>query len=166
MDAFYDTTAFPVAGILESNFETIVEEFQKTQLDHYFDWPEPIYQNQWQTLGIVDGRKPIEPGASLCPKTAELLLNTPGVARGGYSRLGAGSIINPHRGVAAKRLILHLGLAIPKGDLGLKVHDQSKVWENGKCLIFNDGLMHEAWNHTEEDRFIMIVIIDAPSRRR
>ena len=43
------------------------------------------------------------------------------------------------------------------------LHDQERFpadprrWEEGRCLVFDDFYEHEAWNHTNEDRLVLIV---------
>jgi aspartyl/asparaginyl beta-hydroxylase (cupin superfamily) len=31
------------------------------------------------------------------------------------------------------------------------------VWEDGKSLAFDDGTEHEAWNDSDEDRYVLFV---------
>lgn len=75
----------------------------------------------------------------------------------GFSKMTAGTHILPHRGVPANMLRLHLGIDVPSGDLGIKVLGETRTWDNGKVLIFDDRVMHEAWNKSDEDRVILIV---------
>ena len=61
-------------------------------------------------------------------------------------------------GVQGEYLRMHLGLEVPKGDLGLNSQSHGAfVWEKGKAFYFDDRLMHEAWNRTNETRVILIV---------
>jgi aspartyl/asparaginyl beta-hydroxylase (cupin superfamily) len=39
----------------------------------------------------------------------------------------------------------------------LRVGDETRQWHDGQCLVFDDYLEHEAWNHTEQDRIVLIV---------
>jgi beta-hydroxylase len=54
----------------------------------------------------------------------------------------------------------HLGLEIPSGDLGLRIGGETRVWQPGKCLVFDDTAEHEAWNHTDADRVVLIVTFE------
>ncbi len=51
----------------------------------------------------------------------------------------------------------HLGIHIPTGDCALRVGDETRSWQEGKCLVFDDSLEHESWNHTREHRIMLIV---------
>lgn len=77
-----------------------------------------------------------------------------------FSMLKPGTWIVPHKGYENYSTVLlryHLGLVIPKGDLGIRVDKRIKVWEEGKSFIFDDSLTHEAWNFTNEDRYVLII---------
>ena len=41
--------------------------------------------------------------------------------------------------------------------LVIGVGDEARQWEEGRCLVFEDYFEHEAWNHTDEDRIVLIV---------
>ena len=52
---------------------------------------------------------------------------------------------------------VHLPLLVPSGgDCGLRVAGESRRWERGKCLIFDDAFEHEAWNDTDADRVVLL----------
>jgi aspartyl/asparaginyl beta-hydroxylase (cupin superfamily) len=65
--------------------------------------------------------------------------------------------IAPHRGPTNLRLRCHLAISAPAGDCAIRVGDETRRWHEGKCLVFDDFLVHEAWNHTDEDRVVLIV---------
>ena len=73
------------------------------------------------------------------------------------SRMRAGTHIAAHRGPTNLRLRCHLGIDVPRGDCGIRVGDETRQWEAGRCLVFDDFFEHEAWNHTEHDRIVLIV---------
>ncbi len=54
-------------------------------------------------------------------------------------------------------LRMHFALRIPPGDTGIRVQGIDRRWEDGKCLYFDDTFVHEAWNRTEEDRYILLM---------
>ena len=68
------------------------------------------------------------------------------------------SIIPRHNGYETITRI-HLPLYVPDGDIGFCVGEESRSWEVGQCLAFNDIIHHNAWNNTDEDRVILIVDI-------
>jgi aspartyl/asparaginyl beta-hydroxylase (cupin superfamily) len=46
---------------------------------------------------------------------------------------------------------------VPEGDCAIRVGHETRRWEEGRCLIFDDHFEHEAWNHTQEERIVLIV---------
>src|SRR5204862_6423626 len=50
-----------------------------------------------------------------------------------------------------------LGSTVPDGNCWLRVGDETRQWHEGQCLVFDDYLEHEAWNHTGHDRIVLIV---------
>lgn len=40
---------------------------------------------------------------------------------------------------------------------GIRIGDQVRAWEEGKCLVFDDAYDHEVWNGTEEERVLLLV---------
>lgn len=72
-----------------------------------------------------------------------------------FSKLTAGARIPPHHGMLNARLICHLPLIVPPG-CGFRVGGQTRQWEEGKLLIFDDTIEHEAWNEGSSDRVILI----------
>ncbi len=73
------------------------------------------------------------------------------------SRLAPGTHIAPHRGPTNIRLRCHLAITVPEGDCGLRVGDQTRRWEPGHAIVFDDSFEHEAWNHTEAERIVLVV---------
>jgi aspartyl/asparaginyl beta-hydroxylase (cupin superfamily) len=70
--------------------------------------------------------------------------------------------IEPHTGPTNMRLRCHLGINIPAGDCGLKVGGETRHWQEGRCLVFDDALRHESWNDTDQPRIVLIVDVWHP----
>ena len=62
-----------------------------------------------------------------------------------FSMLKAGAHIGAHTGMYNTRLICHLPLIVPPG-CRFRVGNEVREWEEGKLLIFDDTIEHEAWN--------------------
>ena len=73
-----------------------------------------------------------------------------------YSVLRPGTHILPHRGVTNTRLVTHLPLIVPP-DCALRVGGETHVWEEGRCITFDDTFEHEAWNRSGRDRVVLIL---------
>ena len=39
---------------------------------------------------------------------------------------------------------------------GFRVHDETRHWQLGKCLWFDDSFEHEVWNQSDEARLVLI----------
>lgn len=121
----------------------------------------------WSTLYIWQGGAPVTEMASHFPKTLQLMRGLPlphiGVRAPSilFSRLGPGARIPPHHGMLNARLICHLPLIVPDG-CGFRVGGETRRWEVGELLVFDDSVEHEAWNESDRDRIIMIFDIWRP----
>ncbi|HET9428919.1 MAG TPA: aspartyl/asparaginyl beta-hydroxylase domain-containing protein [Allosphingosinicella sp.] len=78
-----------------------------------------------------------------------------------FSLLRAGSRIAPHTGMHNTRLTCHLPLIVPPA-CGFRVGNETRGWEEGRLLIFDDTIEHEAWNDSDEDRLILIFDVWRP----
>ncbi|MCZ6559471.1 MAG: aspartyl/asparaginyl beta-hydroxylase domain-containing protein [Gammaproteobacteria bacterium] len=96
-----------------------------------------------------------------CPKTMEVMESLPYPEAEAYmpeiffSRLQPGGHIIPHYGQMNFRLTVHLGLIIPDG-CGIRAGEETRHWEAGKVLAFDDSFEHEAWNRGESERIVLI----------
>jgi beta-hydroxylase len=143
---------------LEATWEGIRDECRSVA-SPYIPWPEQwIYKGQWDVYGIRDLQgNLIEEHAAECPFTTSILDQIPNLRTAGFSMLGAGCHITPHKGYTDDVLRCHLGLIIPEGDCALKVEETIYNWQEGKAFIFNDRLLHEAWNLTEHPRYVLLL---------
>lgn len=81
-----------------------------------------------------------------------------------YSILTPGAHIPPHTGVINVRLVVHLPLIVPSAtDCGIRVGSETRGWEEGKCIAFDDTYEHEAWNKSGKTRVVMIFDIWNPA---
>lgn len=78
-----------------------------------------------------------------------------------YSRLTSGTHIRPHHGLTNTRLICHLPLISPEG-CALRVGHETREWQFGKMLIFDDSMEHEAWNRGSSERTVLLFEIWRP----
>lgn len=78
-----------------------------------------------------------------------------------FSLLKPNTHIPPHTGVSNVRLVTHIPLIIPE-DCGFRVGNQTRSWELGKAMIFDDTIEHEAWNNSDKLRVVLIFDIWHP----
>ena len=87
----------------------------------------------------------------------------------GFSALLPHTWIEPHTGYAGYSesvLRAHLAMILPDGaDSGCKltVAGESRSWELGKWLIFDDSLEHEAINDCDSIRVVLLVDVEVRS---
>lgn len=81
-----------------------------------------------------------------------------------WSLLKPGTHIQPHVGMLNTRLIVHIPLVM-NPDCALRVGPETRAWEPGKALIFDDSFEHEAWNRGTETRVILLFEIWRPEIR-
>lgn len=78
-----------------------------------------------------------------------------------FSVLKPGAHIPPHTGVVNVRLVVHLPLIVPP-DCGIRVGNETRGWEEGRCVVFDDTFEHEAWNRSDQTRVVLICDIWNP----
>lgn len=98
----------------------------------------------------------IEQALADCPRTAAALALIPGLTTAGFSRLAPGTHIKPHRGWVTTVYRAHLGLVVPEQRCALRVGDETRPWQQGEVLIFDDTTEHEAWNHSDHTRAVLL----------
>ena len=121
----------------------------------------------WSALYLWRDSKLVEANAARCPRTHAALAKVP-LSRIGsrtpvvlFSRLEPGAHIPPHHGMLNCRLICHLPLIVPPG-CWLRVGNETRQVEEGKLLIFDDSIEHEAMNPSGELRIILLFDIWRP----
>ena len=159
---FFDTSRFPFIRTLEEAYPVIRSEYESLQETHFQEWPEKyLYEDGWKVFGLWGFGHRLDENCQLCPETAKTLGQIDGLFQAGFSRLKPGTHIKPHKGRAKEQLRCHLGIIIPDG-CALRVEDETRGWEEGKCLLFDDTVEHEAWNRGDRDRIVLL--IDIPSQ--
>ena len=71
-----------------------------------------------------------------------------------FSVMQPGTVVWPHTGPTNARLRLHLGLVVPQDykNVNLTVAEQTRYWEEGKVLTFDDSFEHSVMHHGEHYR--------------
>jgi aspartate beta-hydroxylase len=102
-----------------------------------------------------------ETNAAACPQTMAAIDRLPLARVRGhgpevlFSTLGPGTHLKPHHGVINARVTAHLPLIVPPG-CALRVAGQEHAWRVGEVVAFDDTYLHEAWNHSDQTRVVMI----------
>jgi len=159
---FVDPKEFKFIADLEQHWEGIRDEFRALPRESFDPWVQQnMHGDGWSVFGLYALGERIEGACKLCPLTAKLLEGIPNVSLAGFSLLQAQTHIKPHIGWAKSVYRLHLGLVVPPG-CALRVADETRHWEEGKCLVFDDTVEHEAWNNSKECRGTLMLDFARP----
>jgi hypothetical protein len=179
---FYEREEFPWLAAVEAYTDVMRTELQVVleQEDEAFspylvasparprtDFHGLLDNPDWSTFYFWENGAAVEENVALCPRTYAALRDVPlphittRAPAIFFSRLRPGARIPPHNGTLNTRLICHLPLIVPPG-CGFRVGNETREWETGKALIFDDTIEHEAWNDSNEDRVVLIFDIWRP----
>lgn len=164
---FFDVTNKAWAKQLQENHKVIREEFAKLieardrGIIPYYNRTLASDSKKWNIFPLyIWGKKSVE-NCSKCPLTTSIIESIPGLTFCTFSILKAGTSIKPHYGDSNVMYRCHLTLnsngRLP--EMGMRVRNKTISWENAAIFAFCDAYEHEAWNHTSEDRSVLIVDI-------
>jgi aspartate beta-hydroxylase len=159
---WYDPHEFPLAVYLEANFPAIRDEIRALDPSGFHRESERIGRSgDWDVAFFYERGRRRDELCEACPVTARGIDAYPAMRTITgliyLSRMRGGTHIAAHRGPTNLRVRCHLGIEIPSGDCAIRVGDETRQWEEGRCLVFDDFFEHEAWNHTTQDRIVLIV---------
>jgi aspartate beta-hydroxylase len=159
---WHDPRQFPLARYLEVHAHEIRDELLALAPIAFHREAERIRRSgDWDVAFFYERGRRRNEICDQCPITTHGLDAYPAVrtlAGLSYvSRMRGGTHVQPHRGPTNLRVRCHLGITVPNGDCAIRVGDETRRWEQGRCLVFDDYYEHEAWNHTDEDRIVLIV---------
>ncbi|XP_061777409.1 aspartyl/asparaginyl beta-hydroxylase-like isoform X1 [Nerophis ophidion] len=156
---------------LERNWKTIRDE-ALAMMDSNTGMFVPEEENlrekgEWGQYTLWQQGRKAGDACQATPKTCSLLEKFPeatGCKRGQikFSVMQPGTHVWPHTGPTNCRLRMHLGLVVPKHGCRIRCTDQTRNWEEGKVLIFDDSFEHEVWQEADAYRLIFIVDVWHP----
>jgi beta-hydroxylase len=171
-----DSSEFPWVSGFESQWRSIRDE-----LDRLMRHPEEIpafHQlspdqkrvskgDSWKTFAFYVFGIRLDENCERCPETARALEQLPGLQNAWFSILAPRYHIPPHRGPTRAVVRGHLALQVPQDTQScwLRVDEEIRCWEEGRCLMFDDTYEHEVRNDTDEVRVVLFVDVDRPSDR-
>ncbi|XP_069477204.1 aspartyl/asparaginyl beta-hydroxylase isoform X4 [Ambystoma mexicanum] len=124
-------------------------------------------KGDWSQYTLWQQGRKNENACKSAPKTCALLERFPestGCRRGQikYSVMHPGTHVWPHTGPTNCRLRMHLGLVIPNEGCRIRCANDTRSWDEGKVLIFDDSFEHEVWQDARDYRLIFIVDVWHP----
>jgi len=122
--------------------------------------------NNWRTFILYGFGTRLDRNCAQAPVTASLLDKVPNIQNAWFSILAPGYHIPRHTGVSTGILRTHLGLIVPHlaEKCRMEVDREICVWRPGEAFVFDDTYEHEVWNHTHQERVILIFDFDRPMR--
>lgn len=173
--AFFEPERFDWIPMLESNWQIIRQELESILKridaipnfqDISTDQTSITQDNRWKTYFLYGYGYKAEKNCDRCPKTTRLIEQIPGMKTAFFSILLPHKQIPEHRGPFKGLLRYHLALKVPANaeHCGIRVGDQTRYWQEGKSLVFDDTFPHAAWNRTDEIRVILFLDFVRPMR--
>jgi aspartyl/asparaginyl beta-hydroxylase (cupin superfamily) len=170
---FFPEDRFPWVEQVERSWLTIREELEAVMAHHDAlpnfqdiskDQIEITDDDRWKTLFLYGYGFKAKLATELCPNTALLMEQIPGMTTAMFSILSPRKHILDHRGPYKGVLRYHLGLIVPEqaDRCRIRVGEDIRHWEEGKSLIFDDTFNHEVWNDTDETRVVLFVDVLRP----
>jgi ornithine lipid ester-linked acyl 2-hydroxylase len=171
-----DYFVFPISAYawknnIEANWKEIAGELESRIINQdksivpYFNRTLANSSEKWTVFPLIFWGKSLKKNQKKCPVTSRILREIPGVLTAGFSIMDKETHITPHVGDSNVFFRCHLGLKIPNQSqhiIGMRVGNENLIWEEGKLFSFCDAQQHEAWNLTNEKRYILIVDIIRP----
>lgn len=170
---FFEPAQFAWTAPLEAQWEVIRRELDQV-LTRQDDIPnfQDISRDQlnitqddrWKTFFLYGYGYKMDGNCARCPETTRLVESIPGMFTAFFSILAPGKHIPPHRGPYNGLLRAHLGLIVPepREQCRIQVGDQTRHWEAGRFLIFDNTFRHQVWNDTDGTRVVLFLDVRRP----
>ncbi len=175
-EPFLDPRQFQWIADLESQWSVIREELDRV-LHHTDELPsfQDISKDQysitqddlWKTYMFWAFGMKSQQNCERCPQTTRLIEAVPGMKTAFFSILMPGKHIPEHRGPYRGLVRYHLGLKVPEpaSSCGIRVGGETRHWEEGKSLVFDDTYPHSAWNESDGIRVVLFLDFNRPLRQ-
>jgi len=171
--SFFPLERFPWVAHIEQNWNVIRGELEHVLEDQGAlpnfqeiskDQLEITDDDRWKTFFLYGYGFEAKLGVEMCPRTAALMREIPGMTTAMFSILSPRKHILDHRGPYKGVLRYHLGLIVPKDapSCRIRVGEDFRHWEEGGSMIFDDTFNHEVWNDTDETRVVLFVDVLRP----
>ena len=147
---WHGSDLFEFTDVLKANFDTIRNEYDdvaRTKSDYDTSGGEhKLHKGEWDWHSYIQKGQKKPRFRDHSPKTGMILDSIPGLmtnipfAYSFFSTLHPDASIGAHTGPCNLRLRCHFPLYVPKddSDIGLRVAGQTKRWEEGEPLVFDD----------------------------
>jgi len=173
--AWYQPARFRAVHVLEEAYPLIRSEVTEAmgliEQEGMADTEGLTKAGKWVELNLFFHGRRFDKNIAVLPRTAALintlLPEATGMVMGAtkLSIMKPGTRIEAHSGTTNARARIHMGVIIPAGASkysGMKVGNVTRMWEEGKCLVFDDSFEHEVWYDGTGIRAVLIVDVWHP----
>jgi aspartyl/asparaginyl beta-hydroxylase (cupin superfamily) len=163
------TKLAPFLSLLESSHAAVKREIGAVLADrrplepyeHYL-----VHQDDWKALYLFRNGAPVEQTRAWVPVTYELMKEASRewlcpLLEMHFSILEPGAVIPPHCDLWNFTINVHLAVDIPEG-CTIRVGDEERTWEEGRCLVFDYSFLHQAWNRGSRPRVCLLMDLWSP----
>ena len=170
--SFLDHIEIPCSEAFNTNYNAI-----KTEVLNYLDQVEakPYFKTSmvegkkgYNTLSLAWWSIQFYKTQANFPALTRLMKVHPEILTISVNILEANAAILPHMGDTNAIYRGHFGVKIP-GELpavGIRVNGESQSWREGQFIWFMDAYEHETWNHSNEQRIVLLVDVLRPEYRQ
>ena len=153
---------------LVSNTENLIAEYQLNKQQGRKtvtlpDWSdESVPVEEWQAVALWWKYRPWKVYQKHFPVTTNLVKDGPTHRATGHLILKPHSQTPKHQHLDwGNKIIMHLPLIVPEGDVGFWVDGQVYRWTVGKLFTFNITKEHYGFNNSDEERVLLVMDFDA-----
>jgi len=177
--AYQDPTVTKIVQHMQSKVDIIRNEYMSVSPNinsDYEDSDGALHTGTWDWHSYLLKGK-IQPEFALnFPETTRILAELQPYMFTGtpfgfcfFSKLAGQSKIQEHTSPINFRLRLHLPLVVPSNNtaanIGIRVGPTENIWRKDQALVLDDSYRHEVWNHTDEERVLLLVDLWHPDVR-
>jgi beta-hydroxylase len=173
---YLDVAEFPELENLRRNWQVIRDEaiamardqHIKVSAQHDDAGFQSFFRTGWKRFYLKWYDDAPHPSAqALCPRTVEILRDSPHIKAAAFTQLPPGSRLGKHRDPYAGSLRYHLGLITPNDDAcWIRVDGEPYSWRDGEGVVFDETYVHWAANETDQDRIILFCDLERPMKYR
>lgn len=164
-----DIKNFPELKVIEDNWQVIQEEamnlYNLGYISTHDDLPASSFykDNRWKSFYLKVYKNQIPSAYQYAPKTMALIDQVPSMNIALFAVLMPGKTINQHHDPFSYTVRYSLGLSTPNSDdCGIVVDKHDYKWKDGDSIIFDENYLHNAYNHTNTPRLILMTDVDRP----
>ncbi len=160
--AWHNPNDYEWVKILQNGYPDIKREalsiFNENRMVEHPQNNDLANEGTWKTFFLYKNGKKFEDNAAIYPFTTKLIESIPGTSRAGrvyFSAMTPGTHVKAHCGPHNFKLRCHLGI-VTSPDAVIRVGNEIRYWEDGKCIVFDDSFEHEVWNNSHVTRIVLI----------